>query len=227
MKLDSLPAKNSQQPTTSSQHLSPIMTQTNPPTPPPEDPTTEKRNPVDQPAADRETRFDRARTFILANPRLFATQGSVVANWRVRAGKRFGPYYRLAFRRNGRQRSIYLGPLQVADLLRDFLAKLQRPHRRHRLYKSLQAQVRASLRTAKTRLAQQLAALGITLKGYEFRGAARALSPYGPLAKPRSTIDNGPPLPPEPPGTETANDCRGSLREPNVLFAERTTTMRR
>jgi hypothetical protein len=143
----------------------------------------EKRRPVDQLPSDQETRFDRARTFILANPRLFATQGSVVATWRVRRGKRFGPYYRLAYRRRGRQRSIYLGPRPVADLLRQFLARFQRPHRRHQLYKRLQTQVRASLKTAKIHLAQQLAPLGIILKGYEFRGAARALSEsrYKPL----------------------------------------------
>ena len=136
----------------------------------------EKRTPVDQPPGDQETRFDRARTFILANPRLFATQGSVVATWRARAGKRFGPYYRLAYRRHGRQRSIYLGPRHLADRLRELLAQLQRPHRRHQLYKRLQTQVRASLKHAKAQLAQQLAPLAITLKGYEFRGAARALS---------------------------------------------------
>ena len=146
--------------------------------PPPEAPTMEKRNPVDQLSMGQETRFDRAHTFILANPRLFATQGSVVATWRVRDGKRFGPYYRLAYRRGGRQRSIYLGPRPVADRLREFLAQLQRPHHRHRLYKRLQTQVRASLRQAKKQLAQQLASLGVTSKGYEFRGAARALSKY-------------------------------------------------
>ena len=133
----------------------------------------EKRTPVDQPVGDQESRFDRARTFILANPRLFASQGSVVATWRARAGKRFGPYYRLAYRRHGRQHSIYLGPCHLADRLREFLAQLQR---RHQLYKRLQTQVRASLKHAKTHLAQQLAPLAITLKGYEFRGAARALS---------------------------------------------------
>ena len=153
----------------------------------------EKRTPVDQLPSDQEIRFDRARTFILANPALFAAQGSVVATWRVRGKKRFGPYYRLAYRRHGRQRSIYLGPRPVADRLRQFLHQLQRPHRRHQFYKRLQTQVRASLKRAKTHLAKQLAALGVTLKGYEFRGAARALSTYVPLVKSRSTADNGPP----------------------------------
>jgi hypothetical protein len=145
----------------------------------------EKPNPVDQPARGRKParqnaldRYHAARTFILANPRLFATQGSVLATWRVRRGKRFGPYYRLAYRRHGRQRSIYLGPRRAAELLRQFLAQLHLPHRRRQLYKRLQTRIRASLRQAKARLAQQLAPLGVTLKGYEFRGAARALKTY-------------------------------------------------
>ena len=50
----------------------------------------------------------------LVNARLFAAQGSVVATWRNRGSKRFGPYYRLAYRRHGRQRSIYLGPDEAA-----------------------------------------------------------------------------------------------------------------
>ena len=144
----------------------------------------EKRNPVDQRPNNKKPglnepldRFDRAQTFILANPSLFAAQGSVVATWRVRAGKRFGPYFRLAYRRNGRQQSIYLGPSHLAGRLRKFLAQIRRPHHRHQLYKRLQNQVRASLRTAKKQLAQQLATLSVTLKGYEFRGA-RALSKY-------------------------------------------------
>ncbi len=141
----------------------------------------EKSKPVDQRRADPNPgaaeslhRYHRARTFVLANARLFATQGSIVATWRVRRGKRFGPYYRLAYRRNGRQRSIYLGPSNIAEPLREFLVELQLPHRRRQLSKRLQASARASLKQAKKHLAQLLAPFGVTVKGYEFRGAARA-----------------------------------------------------
>jgi hypothetical protein len=147
----------------------------------------EKPNPVDQrprrrnPAADQALdRYDRARAFILANHTLFATQGAVLATWRNRKGKRFGPYYRLAYRQGGRQRSIYLGPRRAADLLRRFLAKLHLSRRRHRLYQRLQKQARASLRQVKKYLAAQLAAIGITLKGYEFRGNSRAFPKFRP-----------------------------------------------
>ncbi len=146
---------------------------------------TEKRRPVDQPSPTDQSRYDRARTFILANRPLFSAQGSIVASWRTRHGKRFGPYYRLAYRRNGRQRSIYLGAAHIADHLRDLLARLQEPQRLHRLYQRLQAQVRHSLRQAKKHLAQQLAPYGVTVRGYEFRGAARAFC--NSRQKPRST----------------------------------------
>ncbi len=138
----------------------------------------ENRDPVDQLSSAGQSRYERARTFILANARLFAAQGSVVATWRNRRGKRFGPYYRLAYRRHGRQRSVYLGPATVADRLRGLLSRLQKPLRRHRLYQRLQSEARRSLREAKRHLAGQLAPYGITVKGYEFRGAARAFSTY-------------------------------------------------
>ncbi len=140
----------------------------------------EKSNPVDQLSPADQSRYERARTFILANTRLFAAQGSVVATWRTRRGKRFGPYYRLAYRRHSRQRSVYLGPALVANRLRDLLAQLQKPLRLHRLYQRLQSEARRSLRQVKKHLAQQLAPYGVTLKGYEFRGAARAFHTYKP-----------------------------------------------
>ena len=45
----------------------------------------------------------------------------------------------------------------------------------------VQAQVRRSIRRAKKELARQLARIGVTVKGWEFRGAATALAQYRPL----------------------------------------------
>ena len=42
-------------------------------------------------------------------PTRFARQGPGAATWRTSRGRRLGPYYRLAWRDRGRQRSIYLG----------------------------------------------------------------------------------------------------------------------
>ena len=41
-----------------------------------------------------------------------AAQGSVVATWRTRGEKRFGPYFSVVFRDGGRPETIYLGPLE-------------------------------------------------------------------------------------------------------------------
>jgi len=150
---------------------------------------------VDQKAG---VRFERVRSQVLAHPALFATQGSVVAGWRAYGGRRLGPYFRVSYRDRGRQRSMYLGRCQeLARRVRELLAGLQRRHRQRRLFARLEAQVRASLRRAKLRLRQALAVWGIHLKGFEFRGAARAIrleppkSPPHPLRRTRRDTPPG------------------------------------
>ncbi len=102
---------------------------------------------VDQKVA---ARFGRVRELVLAERGRFALQGSVVAAWRLYAGRRLGPYFRLAYRDGGRQRSIYLGRcVELARRVRELLAGLQRPRRERLLFARLKAQVRASLRSAK------------------------------------------------------------------------------
>ena len=135
---------------------------------------TENAGFVDQKARER---FEWVRAFLLTEPRQFARQGSVVAGWREYAGRRLGPYFRLAYREKGRQRSIYLGRCaELARRVREVLAGLRRGDRERRRLGRLVAQVRASLRQVKDRLRGQLAELGIQLKGFEFRGQRRALS---------------------------------------------------
>ena len=114
----------------------------------------EKPHLVDQKAA---ARFERVRSELLAHRLLFATQGTVVSGWRTYRGRRLGPYFRVAYRDGGRQRSIYLGRcMELARRVRELLARLQRNNRRRRLFARLKAQVRASLRRAKARLSELL-----------------------------------------------------------------------
>ena len=56
---------------------------------------TEKREVVDQKASER---FERVRAYLVARPRLFATQGAVVATSRTYRGRILGPYFQLAER---------------------------------------------------------------------------------------------------------------------------------
>ena len=147
----------------------------------------EKCPPVSQKNADR---FLRVKAFLQAHRALFANQGAVAATWRTYRGKRLGPYFQLAYRDRGRQHWVYLGrSLDLADRVRDLLARLHAPRDRRRQSKRLQSQVRSSLRHAKNQLAQLLAVWGINLKGFEFRGARQALERYArarALAAPRN-----------------------------------------
>ena len=136
----------------------------------------EKRSPVNQKDAGR---FLRVQAFLQAHQALFANQGIVAATWRTYRGKRLGPYFQLAYRDRGRQHWVYLGRSpDLADRVRNLLARLQAPRDRRRQSRRLQSQVRSSLRRAKNHLAQILAVWGINLKGFEFRGARRALDRY-------------------------------------------------
>lgn len=157
-------------------------------TEPPIDPKVETAQVVDQ-------NLHPAVALIAARPELFARQGAVVATWRRHGAQTCGPYYRLSYREDGRQCSVYLGRAgAVVDRVRDALADLQRRrnerHARHRMRR----QVVASLRRHKKQLNRQLLALGLRLHGFEVRGwraspmraafaAARCLTWPRPSAK--------------------------------------------
>ncbi len=88
-----------------------------------------------------------------ARPDLFGRQGSVAATYRCRNGKRFGPYYRLAYREDGRQRSVYLGPAgAVVERVRQLLSALQKPLRQWRFLRRIDRQARAALRANNARV---------------------------------------------------------------------------
>jgi hypothetical protein len=130
----------------------------------------ENRQVVDQRAA-------RALGLIAARPRVFARQGVVVAGWRAYRGRRLGPYYRLAYREDGRQRSLYLGRNGPGvERVRHALAQLQGGCRWQRTYRRLRSRVNASLRKCKAELDRLLRSLGLWRKGFEVRGGfGRAL----------------------------------------------------
>ena len=156
-------------------------------------PELEMERPVDQ-------HPHRAIRLIAARRDLFSRQGAVVATWRSRsrpdrlAGSvthtgKCGPYYRLAYREDGRQRSVYLGREgPVVDEVRRLLADLQRPLQQRRLMNRLFRQARAAVRIHKTRVDAQLRPLGLRLQGFEVRGwqtsLLRGLRPTPPTIRP-------------------------------------------
>jgi len=114
-----------------------------------------------------------ALTLIASRPTLFARQGSVVASWRHYRGRRLGPYYRLAYRQNGRQCSVYLGRCdQLVRRVRAELQKRQSPWRRCRALARMRTRLKASLRREKACLDVHLRKLGLYLKGFKSRGWA-------------------------------------------------------
>ena len=112
-----------------------------------------------------------ALALIARRRELFARQGSIVAAWRRRGLRTYGPYYRLSYREGGRQRSVYLGREgALVAQLRQELADLQRPLRQYRAVARLERQVKTALRAEKGRLNRHLRLLGLRLQGFEVRG---------------------------------------------------------
>jgi hypothetical protein len=112
-----------------------------------------------------------AIVLIAAHAGLFSRQGSVNPTWRYRNGVKLGPYYRLNYRQDGRQRAVYLGregPL--VQRIRQMLSTLQKPLRQNRLYDRLEHEARSALRANNRRLTELLRPLGLRLKGFEVRG---------------------------------------------------------
>lgn len=124
----------------------------------------EKTETVDQ-------KLDRIRTLLARAPDRFAQQGAVVASYRQYKGRRLGPYYRIAYRDGGRQRSIYLGSSkQVANEVRRLLESAQKPGRQRRSIQRVRQQIRRELAQRKRNLDQQLRSIGLRLQGWETRG---------------------------------------------------------
>jgi hypothetical protein len=117
---------------------------------------------------------------LLADQReLFARQGGVHPSWRYYRGRRLGPFYRLLYRQDGKQRAVYLGAdLALAEEVRAALGELQSPLRERRERRRLLEGARRALRAQMTELDRELKKVGLYRKGNEVRGA-------GPLPTPR------------------------------------------
>ncbi|MBN2578638.1 MAG: DUF1678 domain-containing protein [Pirellulales bacterium] len=105
---------------------------------------------------------------------VLARQGSIVATYRTYNGRKLGPYYRLAYRTEGRQRSLYLGKSKkIVRQVRRLLEKIQKSRniRRslHHGYKNLEE-------TMKKHWAQiqvGLLKVGLQFRGFDIRGWRR------------------------------------------------------
>jgi hypothetical protein len=121
-------------------------------------------------------KYETIRQFVLSHRALLAKQGCVVQCWRTYRGRKQGPYYRLAFREHGGQRSIYLGrSIHLADRVRALLRDCQARVDEQRALQELREQARKEFKRSRAAWRQELARVGLHLHGNEVRGW-RALS---------------------------------------------------
>jgi hypothetical protein len=114
--------------------------------------------------------LDELRDWVLERRQVFARQGTVVATWRSHRGRQLGPYFRLMYRDEGRQHSLYLGRSgEAADEIARLLGQLQAVASQRRRLAGVMRQVRRSLRGHKAQWQQELAPLGLCVKGTEIR----------------------------------------------------------
>jgi hypothetical protein len=118
-----------------------------------------------------EAKFQAIRGFILANRNTFVRQGAVVATYRMYRGHRLGPFFSLRYRDAGRQRSRYLGRSpNLAAQVSSLLGELRETIKELRTLTRLKRHARANVRMCKKLWRQDLATLGLNLKGCEVRG---------------------------------------------------------
>jgi hypothetical protein len=116
-------------------------------------------------------KIDEIRQLIESRPDVFLRQGSVVESWRDYGGKKLGPYFRLAYRNQGKQRSLYLGSsVRLANAVRSLLNVSHQARSRRRELRRIQLSARTRLRELHNLWDQDLKQIGLYLHGFEVRG---------------------------------------------------------
>jgi hypothetical protein len=106
-----------------------------------------------------------------------ARQGFVAAEYRPGQGRRLGPYFKLRWRRDGRQQVRYLGcDLDWARQIQAALANLQRPRQLIRQVNGLMKEARKRLHQAKDLLEPRLGEGGQYYHGYTARRSAKEVA---------------------------------------------------
>jgi hypothetical protein len=118
---------------------------------------------------------------------IFSRQGTIVASFRTYNGRKLGPYYRLAYRAEGCQRSIYLGKSKkILRQVRRLLEKLQKTVKTKRFMCQAQKTFQKMMKKHQAQFRIDLLKVGLQLRGYAARGWRRyrrlLLSQYPPHA---------------------------------------------
>jgi hypothetical protein len=105
---------------------------------------------------------------------VLARQGAIVATYRTYNGRKLGPYYRLAYRLGGRQRSLYLGKSKkILRQARRLLEKIQNSLKIHRALCHAIKTAQADLKRHMAQFRIDLLRVGLQLRGYSARGWRR------------------------------------------------------
>ena len=132
----------------------------------------EESDPVDQRQVSQHP--SRALQYVEEHREQFIRRGCVVATYRKVGDRTNGPYFRLAFRIEGRQHSIYIGrDPQAAEAVRSALNQLHALRRRQLLFDKWERDARRTLRLAKIEANFQIRPLGLRFHGFEIRGWRR------------------------------------------------------
>ena len=120
---------------------------------------------------DLEARFQRISERMLAVKDVLARSGSIVESWRQRGERRFGPYFKVIYRIDGRQCAIYLGRCAaLADKVRGLLAELKAPRLAARQLADMRRAAKAAWRQVRAHVNETLRPAGMYLDGYLLRG---------------------------------------------------------
>jgi hypothetical protein len=108
---------------------------------------------------------------------VFARQGAIVASWRTYNGRKLGPYYRLTYRVDGRQCSLYLGKSKnLLRQVRRLLDKLQNYAKTRRVLRQVKQAAQKNLRNHLAQFRIEMLRIGLQPHGYDARGWRRFLA---------------------------------------------------
>ena len=97
--------------------------------------------------------------------------GSVVSTWRTYQGQRLGPYFRLAYRVGGQQKSVFIGrDAELAEKVRDYLRTLQRQRNENANLNRMRRAAAKQFAASREQFGVELATVGLRLRGSQVIG---------------------------------------------------------
>ncbi len=124
-----------------------------------------KMNPVDQ--KRQVSLFDRLES-IRDDLR---AGGTVVSTWRTCHGQRLGPYFRVAYRVGGQQKSVFIGcDVELAEKVRSYLHNLQRQRNESANVNRMRRAAARQFAASREQFGVELAAVGLRLRGSQVIG---------------------------------------------------------